>query len=155
MRFSFKSGYMDYLKRSGSDIPQHMRDMIDEAVAAGRITKVAAGKSAEAYMVWNPEKQALIAPDAKTAVQLHREARARAIRASMPANASSEPKPVQSRKKTREEAGTRKERVREMYLAGHTYKHISEVLGCNPNRVKKDVYEMLKAEPKMKREARK
>lgn len=141
--------FAQYLRTPKSEIPQYMRDLIDEAVAAGRITKIAPGVSAESYMVWDQEKRVLMEPGAKTAVQLSREAYARAMKAAKVQQAIE--KPPSMRRQMIDAAQARRDKVMELYTAGRTYRQIADALGCNPKRVKKDVYEMLKAEPKLKR----
>lgn len=150
MRHAFGYRFMTYLLRK-PEIPAYMRAQIDEAVAAGRVTKIPAGVSAESYVVWCDRRRALVDPDAKTAVQLNREARARAARAGTLSCKPPQPEKPTLRQTLRANAEARRESVRRLYVDGWSYRQISEELDVTVSRVKKDIYDLLKADPKLKR----
>lgn len=80
MSFTFRTDFDSYLTHKRPRLSPDVRRLIDEAVAAGRVTKVPAGVSGIPLPVWNAERGELAEVDPKTAVEKHREAKDRTIK---------------------------------------------------------------------------
>ena len=56
MSFSFRNDFTQYLRRATPSLPDDMRALIDEAVAAGRVTVVPQGASGAPWAKWDGQR---------------------------------------------------------------------------------------------------
>ncbi len=90
MSFSFSADFEGYLRRKAPRLSANVRRLIDEAVAAGRITKVPPCASGIPVPVWDDKTKQLVEVNPKTAIERHREVMARGIKAAQTNKARAE-----------------------------------------------------------------
>lgn len=128
MIFTFRHEFDRYLKRVTPSLPDDMRRLIDEAVAAGRITRVPQGVSAIPYPVWSGKENALVEVNPKTAVMLNREAMMRGVKASIA--------------KRQEKSANLREQIAAKVSEGLAVCQIARALGINRKTVSRHTIEM-------------